>query len=394
MVIEAKLLGCKLQLNDNVQHAAEEWFATDDLENIENYLFAARTLFWNGVKTMMEFKASVSGYTTTLNCIKQEYPFEQSIKSMLTFCDEVCVVDGGSTDGTYEVLLRLAAEYVTQDEKTKEPILKLKVKQVKRDWDHPRFAVFDGLQKAEARAMCTKDFCWQMDSDEIVHEDDAPRIAEMCRAMPKDVAILALPVVEYWGGPEKVRLDIQPWKWRLSRNHPDITHGIPAELRKTDDNGDTYAAEGTDGCDMISKETGERYAYISFYTPDIENVRRVAMLGNEQARQQYEQWFNAVVAGLPGVFHYSWYNLARKIRLYKGYWTKHWNSLYGKSTEDTAANNMMFDLPWSEVTDEMIDARAQEMSNKLGGWIWHRKWDGKQETPHIRCARPEPKVMK
>lgn len=381
MVIEAKLLGCKLHLNDNVQHKDEEWFATDNIEEIEEYLYGARSQFWAGVKKMMEYKPSISGYTTTLNCIEQGYPFEQSIKSMLAFCEEVCVVDGGSADGTFEKLQALATE---ND--------KVKVKQVKRDWNHPRFAVFDGMQKAEARAMCTKEFCWQMDSDEIVHEDDAPRIGEMCRAMPREVAVLALPVIEYWGGPDKVRLDVPPWKWRLSRNHPDVTHGIPRELCLTDENGDVYAAEGTDGCDMISKETGERYQFISFYTPEVENIRRVAMLGNEQAREQYEQWFNQVVVGLPGVFHYSWYDLPRKIRLYKNYWTKHWNSLYGKSIEDTAENNMMFDLPWSEVTDEMIEARAKEFKEKMGGWVWHRKWNG-QPTPHIKCIRNQPKVM-
>lgn len=393
MVIEAKLLGCKLKLNDNVQHKDEEWFATDDLRAIEEYLLTATKTFWTGIKVSMDYQPSISGYITTLNCVKQEYPFEQSIQSMLGFCDEVCVVDGGSTDGTYEVLLRLAAETVTQDPKTKEPVLKLKVKQVKRDWNHPRFAVFDGMQKAEARIMCTKEYCWQMDSDEIVHEDDYEKVRDLCRAIPKEADILALPVIEYWGGPDKVRLDVQPWKWRLSRNEPNITHGIPIELRQVDANGDTFAHEGTDGCDMIDKETGERLPHVSFYTPDVENARRVAIIGNEQARQEYERWFNSATMGLPGVFHYSWYDLPRKIRLYRDYWTRHWNSLYGKDLTDTAESNMMFDVPWSEVTDEMIVARAAELKEKLGGWIWHRKWDGVTRTPFIRCARSQPKVM-
>jgi glycosyltransferase involved in cell wall biosynthesis len=393
MVIEAKLLGCELHLNDNVEHKDEEWFSTSNVQEIEDYLYTARKTFWNGIKRAMDYKPTISGYTTTYNCVKQQYPFEECINSMLQFCDEVCVVDGGSTDGTYEVLLRLAAEYVTQDEKTKEPILKLKVKQVKRDWNHPRFAVFDGMQKAEARAMCSKEFCWQMDSDEIVHEEDAVRINDLCRSMPQGADVLSLPVIEYWGGPEKVRLDIQPWKWRLSRNKPNITHGIPVTLRTTDADGNLCALEGTDGCDMIDAETGESLAHISFYTQDIENSRRIAMLGNEKAKQEYEEWFNTVTNNLPGVFHYSWYDLPRKIRLYRDYWTSHWNSLYNKSLEDTAENNMMFDVPWSQVTDEMIEQRALEMKTKLGGWIWHRKWDGKTHTRHIATNRSQPKIM-
>lgn len=382
MVIEAKLLGCKMQLNENVQHAKEEWFATDDLQAIQDYLFAAPGIFWNGIKVMMDYKPSISGYTTAYNAVKQEYPFEACIKSMLQFCDEVCVVDGGSTDGTWEKLEAMAAQ---------EP--KLKVKQVIRDWKSKRHPVFDGLQKAEARAMCTKEFCWQMDSDEIVHEDDAPRVAEMCRSIPKGVDILALPVIEYWGGPEKVRLDVQPWKWRLSRNLPHITHGIPKELRRTDAEGNLYSAEGSDGCDMVDATTFERIPFVNFYPQEAENVRRAAMMGNEQARQQYEAWFNQVVTGLPSVFHYSWYDLPRKIRLYRDYWQNHWNALWDKSTEDTAANNLMFGMPWSQVTDELIAARAAEMKAKLGGWIWHRPWDGKNTTPHINCVRTQPKVM-
>ena len=216
-----------------------------------------------------------------------------------------------------------------------------------------------------------------MDSDEIVHEDDVSKISEVCKSIPRDVDIISLPVIEYWGGPEKVRMDVTPWKWRLSRNKPHITHGIPVDLRKTDKNGDLCAAEGTDGCDMIHKTTGERLPHVTFYTQDADRLRRAALAGNELARDQYERWFNDVTKALPGVFHYSWYDLARKIKLYGKYWSRHWNSLYDKNVDDTAENNMMFDVPWSKVTDEDIVARANLMKDNLGGWIWHAKWDGK-----------------
>lgn len=383
MVIEAKLLGCKLHLNDNVQHKNEEWFSTENLQEIEEYLFTAPNIFWNGIKKMMDYKPSISGYTTVYNCIKQDYPFVECIESMLPFCEEVCVVDGGSTDGTWEKLTELAS---------KEP--KLKIKQITRDWNHPRFAVFDGIQKAEARAMCKSTFCWQMDSDEIVHEDDVQKIIDLCSKFPAGVDLISLPVIEYWGGPEKVRADIMPWKWRLSRNKPNITHGIPADLRRVDTEGHIYAAEGTDGCDMIDEATGERINHISFYSADADAARRAAMLGNQNALNDYNAWFNNVIENLPGVFHYSWYDLERKMKLYRDYWTRHWESLSGKKYEDTAQTNMMFDVPWSQVTDEMISVRASELKNKLGGWIWHRKWDGTTTTPHLTINRKQPIIMK
>jgi len=380
MVIEAKLLGCKLQLNEDVQHKNEEWFATDDVQSIHDYLFTAPSLFWKAIKVIMEKKATISGYTTSYNCEKQGYPYLKAIKSMLQFCDEVCIVDGGSTDGTWEELTKLAS----QDSK-------IKIKQVTRDWTHPRHAVFDGMQKAEARSMCTGEFCWQMDSDEVVHEDDAPKIADLCSKIPANVDILCLPVIEYWGGPDKVRADIQPWKWRLSRNAPHVTHGIPAHLRAKDSSGDLYALPGTDGCDMIHKETGEPLQNLTFYNAEVERVRQAAISGHPEALKIYEEWFNQVILALPGIHHYSWYNMSRKMRLYRDYWTRHWNSLYNGSMEDTAETNMMFDVPWSQVTEEMIEARAKELSEKTGGWIWHRKWNG-STTPHITVKVKEPAI--
>lgn len=380
MVIEAKLLGCELHTNEYVQHRDESWFDTDDLNAITEYLYAAPKWFWNGIKHAMEYKPTISGYITTYNCVKQQYPFEQSIQSMLQFCDEVCVLDGGSTDGTWEKL-----EVLICNES------RVKLAKYVRDWNHPRFAVFDGEQKAEARRMCTSEFCWQMDSDEIVHEDDVPKIKNVLNAVTKDIDVLSLPVVEYWGGPDKVRLDVNSWKWRLSRNKSYITHGIPGDLRKLDENGFLCAHEGTDGCDLIHTETFERIPHASFYTPEVENIRQHAMLGNKQALNDYQAWFQEVVNGLPCVYHYSWYDLERKIHLYKNYWTKHWESLTGKTYIDDAKSNMMFDLPWFEVTDEMIKEKAKELQ-KTGGHIWHRKWTG-TITPWLTIQHSEPKVM-
>ena len=187
-------------------------------------------------------------------------------------------------------------------------------------------------------------------------------------------------------------MDVQPWKWRLSRNKKNIVHGIPIELRRTDENG-LYAAEGTDGCDMIDIVSGQRIPHVTFHNEQSEQVRQAAMVGVPGGREEYERWFNMVVQEIPAVFHYSWYDLERKIKLYRDYWTRHWNSLYGKSLEDTPENNMMFDVAWKDVTDDMIKELAKELSEKLGGWIWHQKWDHKTVTPHIRVYRPAPWSM-
>lgn len=381
MVIEAKLLGCKLHLNDHVQHRYEEWFDTDDTELTESYLYAGRQRFWDGIKHDMEYKPSLSGYTTTRNCIDQKYPWRATITSLLGFCDEVVVMDGGSTDGTWEALQQWSS-----DEE------RLKVYQADLDYNHPRFAVWDGKLKAMAREKCTGEFCWQMDSDEIVHERDWSKIRDLLTQWQPGIEMIALPLVEYWGSQEKVRLDVQPWKWRISRNDDQITHGIPAGHRRYDEEGNVYSA-GSDGCDMIHALTGDPIPFATFYTADVEACRREAVHSETHA-EQYCKWYQNVVDNLPTVHHFSWWNIERKMHTYKNYWQKHWNSLFNKVVDDTPENNMFFDKAWADVTDEEIAGMAKKLGEEMGGWIFHRRVDFNQPTQHVQLKLDLPESVR
>lgn len=380
MVIEAKALGCELVLNDDVQHAKEIWF-TGSREDMMMYLYGARERFWRGIKANMNYNPSISGYVTVLNAKSMGYPYTACINSMKGFCSEVVVADGGSTDGTWEDIQTMAAESEGQ----------IKVFQNIVDPDSPSYAYeSDGKLKAFARSKCTGDYCWQMDADEVVHEEDYQKVISLVRAFPKHFDIVSLPVIEYWGNPSKVRMDINPWKWRLSRNKPNITQGIPADCLRTDEDGFEYATLGTDSCDYIDINTKQRLPHTGFYTDEVHNVRIAALQGNEAAREQYEQWFQNVIDQLPGVHHYSWLNIPNKIRQYKKHWGTFWKSLYRHDTEDTAENNVMFNKPWSEVTEEEIDQLGADLAVKLGGWVFHTKVDLNASVPHIEVKRSQP----
>ena len=382
IIIEAQMLGCELVMNDKVQHVTEFPFKDGSYEDLEVYLYTRRDFFWETIKGDMNWQPKISGYTTTYNCIEGGYPFEECIKSLVGFCTEIVVMDGGSNDGTFEKLVEMQSI---------EP--KIRIFQHKVDYNHPRFAVQDGLQKARAREKCTQAFCWQIDSDEVVHEDHHVSIFKLCRQFPKMIDLIALPVIEYWGSDEKVRIDVNPWKWRLSRNKPNITHGIPAELRRFDDNGDLYSAPGTDGCDYIDKETYQRIPHASFYTGQVHQVRMAALGGNKDLQENYEKWFNQLVKNMPGVFHYSWFDLERKIKTYKTYWSKHWQSMYNITQEDTVENNMFFDKKWEDVTDQDIKEMAAKLKDEMGGWVFHQKIDFNRKTPHLHVELKQPKWM-
>jgi hypothetical protein len=153
-----------------------------------------------------------------------------------------------------------------------------------------------------------------------------------------------------------------------------------------------YAAPGTDSCDYIDKDTGERIPFSSFYTQQVHNARIAALQGNTDALKSYEVWFNSVIEQLPGVHHYSWFNLPQKIRNYKNYWTRFWQSLYGQAQEDTSEKNMFFDKPWESVTEEDIANLSEKLEEEMGGWIFHTKVDFKKRTPHMNVNVSHPNI--
>lgn len=259
----------------------------------------------------------ISGYTTTYN--SDNYPFEESIRSMLGFCEEVIVVDGCSTDGTYEKLLKLQKEFGEE---------KIKIFQNEFPWDEPGA---DGLQKAFARALCENEYLWQQDADEIVHEDDYEKIKMITKRFPANADILDLPVVELWGPRGEVTGRRHAWKWRISRNKPEITHGINAQARLTDETtGKVYSRKGmSDGCEYVNTMNYEFLPHVGFYTPHIEQAR-------VSAPEQYAETINKAFNQLPSVYHYSWFDIPRKIQQLKkgGVWDKMWSLLYKQETQE------------------------------------------------------------
>lgn len=313
----------------------------------------------------------LSGYATTRNCKSLDYPYVESISSMLEFCDEVCVLDtSDKDDGTREELQALVDANGG----------KLIVKHVDLDWTAPNSGVFDGMTKQMAREMCTGDVLWQQDVDEVLHESGYHLVRPLVEKLTPQLLvtpIISLPIVEFWGNKlnGNVRLDVNLWKWRLSVKHPSIQHGIPITHRALDiTTGLVFAKQGTDGCDYIHADNGQVIPSITLIPGSVESLRQEAV-SNPVLVGPMTEWLNQHVVDYPTIFHYSWFDIDRKIKTYREFWTRHWQSLYNE--EKREEDNCFFPgRKWSSVTDEEIKQLAKTLETQTTGWIFHSPWNG------------------
>lgn len=327
----------------------------------------------------------IFGYTTTRNCVNMGYPFIESIRSHLDFCDTVVVMDSSDKDdGTQDMLDNLVEEL---------PEGRLEVYHTDVDYTAPNHAVWDGKLKAMSREQCKgADYLWQFDVDEAVKAGMRPLVEKFIadnfesKVTDKNIVLCSLPVVEFWGSKGKVRVDVNPWKWRLSRNLPHITHGIPINLRKREKVlGVEYdfAMQGTDGCDYIDKTTGHPIPCKHFLNSTIMEMKQAALQGNKKALEEYEFWFNKVTSELPSVYHYSWFSIPHKIRMWQKFWNKFWLSLYNELPNKGNMDwNPFFDQPLSAVTPTQVNTLGTILETYTGGHIFHTRWNF-TTTPHV-----------
>jgi len=275
----------------------------------------------------------ISSYTTTYNCLDMDYPILQCLESLWGFSDEVCIADAGSTDDTIEQI------------KVVFPKTRIKIFPV--DFHNPRWAIqIDGWLKSKARDMCTGDALWQTDNDEIIHSDQYEAVKNLCNVSVTRNMLISTPVMEFWGSVAVVRDDIGP-KPRVSSRAMNLRHDIPNGVRLSDDDDHPYPAPFySDTCDYVNAD-GDPVP--SYFSPT------------------------------PNIWHVSWLDFRRKIEHYRDFWHKFHKSMYNLDDSDSSDNNVMFDKPWHEVTDEDIHGMVEKMY-QMGPRSFHKKthlWYGK-----------------
>jgi glycosyltransferase involved in cell wall biosynthesis len=125
----------------------------------------------------------VSGFTFLRNAQKLGYPFAESIRSILPIVDEFIIALGPSDDGT-EARIREIGD-------PKIRILHTQWnEQIRNDLRVKGFVY--GQQKSIALFNCTGDWAFYLEGDEVVHEDDLPKIQESMRRHLDDSRVEAL----------------------------------------------------------------------------------------------------------------------------------------------------------------------------------------------------------
>src|SRR6185436_13189614 len=101
---------------------------------------------------------TISGFSYIKNGFTYEYPFLQSIQSILPICDEFVIAVGNSNDGTKEAILAIGSP---------------KIRIIDTVWDEQLRSngkIF--AQQANIALMNTKcDWAFHIQADELIHEN-------------------------------------------------------------------------------------------------------------------------------------------------------------------------------------------------------------------------------
>lgn len=283
---------------------------------------------------------AISVYLTTYNCFKAGYPLFESVSSWL-WAEEIVIVDGGSSDGTRESL----EEYVRLHQNVKIYDIPLSNEPQK-----------DGQLKAMARAMTSNPFLIQSDVDEICQGD--PLLwKQLCKNMDDKIDIYNLLVVEPYGELGKVRINKEhtAWKWRISKNKPEITHGIPKHDRLEKD-GKIYSKGFSDGTFPVHIVSNEM---IPSYTPPC--LQKLTSLKQQEKWDEYKQQMLHIMFNRPHVLHLGHIDLKGKLKHYLSTWHQWWCELYNKDVEDPQNNQYFPGVKLTDITEDMIEQKVAEL---------------------------------
>ena len=109
----------------------------------------------------------VCGFTIIRNAVKYDYPVVESIQSLLPICDAFVVAVGQSDDNTLQLIKDLASPKITIIETIWDDSLREGGKVLAAETNK----AFDAIS-------AEYDWCFYLQSDEVIHENDYEKIKQ------------------------------------------------------------------------------------------------------------------------------------------------------------------------------------------------------------------------
>jgi glycosyltransferase involved in cell wall biosynthesis len=179
----------------------------------------------------------VTGFTIVRNGVKFDYPFIESVKSVLPLCDEMVVAVGNSEDETLEMVRGIESS---------------KIRIIQTVWDDSlreggRVLAVE-TDKAKAAISADTDWCIYIQADEVLHEKDYPAIRKAMEENLDNKRIdgLLFDHLNFYGSFDYIA-DSRKWQYkqiRIIRNDKAITsfrdaisfmkNGKRLKVKKTD----------------------------------------------------------------------------------------------------------------------------------------------------------------
>ena len=301
-------------------------------------------------------KTLLAGYCYVCRGVEYDVPFEAAVSSFAKLCDEVVVLtDPRFQDGTLGKLNDLASH-----------LGNLRVGTFTWRLDHP---AADGMAKALARKEAERtgaDVLVSFDADEVLHEDDVPKLRRMAHEMvtADNMRVVGTGVFNWFNGPH-VKWCEPITKERMSLRLAGLTHGVPGSLRvysKEEDRGYYYAMTNADGAGYIHEATLSATPIQRmlcepmkvFEGAPSDSEGRLQSCVTARTQRDLER----MVTSLQDpehvwIRHYSWWDIPRKWEM-KSTWHYLWHHLWGEYPRGLS------DYTRNRDTQELIDFWEQQ----------------------------------
>lgn len=173
----------------------------------------------------------VSGFTIVRNAVKYGYPVVESIKSILPICDEFIVNVGDSEDETLSLIQSLDSP---------------KIRIIQRRWDMSHRPEVLSIETNHALKECKGDWAFYLQSDEVIHENDLPRLKKcMVRYLRDDhIDALRFRWFHFYGS---------FWRYRIDAGWYQKQDRIIRNNGRVESCGDAFAFRRIDGRPLRSR---------------------------------------------------------------------------------------------------------------------------------------------